>query len=497
MSQTRKNILFGLSVAFLVLLLLVAPESYGQKKENTPVSKITAKVDSLLTLMTLEEKIGQMNQYNGFWNATGPVPKNKNSAEKYRDLETGLVGSMLNVRGVAQVKAIQKIAVEKTRLGIPLLIGVDLIHGYKTISPIPLAESASWDLEAIEKSAALAALEASAAGINWTFAPMVDISRDPRWGRVMEGAGEDPYLGSRIAEARVIGFQGKALSEAHTIAACAKHFAGYSFAEAGKDYNTVDIGTSTLYNTIFPPFIAAKNAGVKTFMNAFNELNGIPSTGNSFLQRTLLKDRWGFEGFVVSDWLSITEMVSHGYAKNDKEAALKALQAGSDMDMESHAYRNHLVALVKEGKIEERLIDDAARRILRLKFELGLFEDPYKYCDVEREKAVIGTQQNNERVLDMAKKSIVLLKNKNKLLPLDKEGLNIALIGVLAADKTSPLGNWCIAAEEQSAVSVMEGLEKYTKNKITYSPGVALDLDENKAESDRLGIKKAVGKFFG
>ena len=492
MSQTRKNILFGLSVAFLVLLLLVAPESYGQKKESTPVSKITAKVDSLLTLMTLEEKIGQMNQYNGFWNATGPVPKNKNNAEKYRDLETGLVGSMLNVRGVAQVKAIQKIAVEKSRLGIPLLIGFDLIHGYKTISPIPLAESASWDLEAIEKSAALAALEASAAGINWTFAPMVDISRDPRWGRVMEGAGEDPYLGSRIAEARVIGFQGEALSDVHTIAACAKHFAGYSFAEAGKDYNTVDVGSSTLYNTIFPPFIAAKNAGVKTFMNAFNELNGIPSTGNSFLQRTLLKDRWGFEGFVVSDWLSITEMVSHGYAKNDKEAALKALLAGSDMDMESHAYRNHLAALVKEGKIEERLIDDAARRILRLKFELGLFEDPYKYCDVEREKAVIGTQQNNERVLDMAKKSIVLLKNKNKLLPLDKEGLNIALIGVLAADKTSPLGNWCIAAEEQSAVSVMEGLEKYTKNKITYCPGVALDLDENKSDTDRLGIQNAV-----
>jgi beta-glucosidase len=378
---------------------------------------------------------------------------------------------MLNVKGVKDVKALQKIAVEGTRLGIPLLFGFDVIHGYKTISPIPLAESASWDMEAIRKSAAIAAEEAAAVGLNWTFAPMVDIARDARWGRVMEGAGEDPFLGSKIAVARVKGFQGDDLAATNTILACAKHFAGYAFAEAGRDYNTVDVSESTLQNTIFPPFKAAVDAGVRTFMNSFNELNGIPATGNSYLQREVLKGDWKFDGFVVSDWGSINEMISHGYAKDSKQAAEIAINAGSDMDMESSAYVEHLVTLVKEGKVKESDVDDAAKRILKVKFELGLFDNPYKYCDENREKETVGKAEFQQGVLDMAKKSIVLLKNEKELLPLKKSGQKIALIGALANDKTSPLGSWRLAADENSAVSVLEGLQNYKGNQLTFAKG--------------------------
>src|SRR5690606_11981710 len=296
----------------LGILIIISTIFNVSCKENSEDNSIENKTDSiehkvadLLSKMTLEEKIGQMNQYNGFWDVTGPVPSNGDAVKKYEHLRKGWVGSMLNVRGVKEVRAVQKIAVEETRLGIPLLIGFDVIHGYKTISPIPLAEAASWDLEAMRVSAQMAAEEAAAAGINWTFAPMVDISRDARWGRIMEGAGEDPYLGSKIAIARVKGFQGDDLSSPKTILACAKHFAGYGFAEAGKDYNTVDVGTSTLYNIILPPFKAAAEAGVGTFMNSFNELNGIPVTGSSFLQRDILKGDWDYKGFVVSDWGSL------------------------------------------------------------------------------------------------------------------------------------------------------------------------------------------------
>ncbi|NHM01210.1 beta-glucosidase BglX [Flavobacterium difficile] len=431
---------------------------------------IDAKVDSLLSIMTLEEKIGQLNQYNGFWEITGPAPKEGQAAKKYNDLKKGLVGSMLNVKGVKDVYAIQKIAVEQTRLGIPLLFGFDVIHGHKTISPIPLGEAASWDLEAIKKSAEVAAEEAAAEGINWTFAPMVDISRDARWGRVMEGAGEDTYLGSKIAEARVKGFQGD-LSSNKNILACAKHFAGYAFAEAGRDYNTVTVSDEVLHNVILPPFQATIDAGVKTFMNSFNELNGIPATGNAYLQRTLLKDKWNFEGFVVSDWGSINEMIAHGYAKDSKHAAEIAINAGSDMDMESYSYLDNLTTLVKEGKVKEATINDAAKRILKVKFELGLFDNPYKYCNEAHEKATVGKKDIHDAVLDMAKKSIVLLKNENNLLPLQKSGKKIAVIGALANDKTSPLGSWRIAAEDQSAISVLEGLQNYPNNTITYEKG--------------------------
>lgn len=445
-----------------------------QKNSNNSSNNLNIehRVDSILKLMTLEEKIGQMNQYNGFWDATGPVPKsNEKAALKYEHLKKGLVGSMLNVKGAKQVRALQKIAVEETRLGIPLIFGFDVIHGYKTIGPIPLAESASWDLEAIKKAAQNAAEEAAASGINWTFAPMVDISRDARWGRVMEGAGEDPYLGAKIGVARVQGFQGEDLASPKSIAACAKHFAAYGFAESGRDYNTADIGTSTLYNVVFPPFKAVNEAGVRTFMNSFNILNDLPATGNEFLQREVLKNEWGFDGFIVSDWGSIAEMIPHGYAEDIKHAAELAANAGSDMDMESSAYVLELANLVKEGKVDEKLIDDAAKRILRVKFELGLFDNPYLYCNEEHEKDVVGKRAFHDDALDIAKKSIVLLKNENNILPLKKENQKIALIGALANDKTSPLGSWRIAGDDGTAVSVLEGLQQYKGNTLTYAKG--------------------------
>ena len=465
---------YSIPILALILAILFSGTAQAQTTKTTLNPKYDSKVDSIMRLMTLEEKVGQMNQYNGFWEVTGPVPKEGDAAIKYEQLRKGLVGSMLNVNGVKNVRAVQKIAVEETRLGIPLIIGYDVVHGYKTISPIPLAEAASWDLEAIRKSAEVAAAEAAAAGINWTFAPMVDISRDARWGRVMEGAGEDPYLGSKIAFARVKGFQGTDLKAVNTIAATAKHFAGYGFSESGRDYNTVDVGTSTLYNDILPPFEATVEAGVKTFMNSFNLLNGIPATGNSFLQREILKGKWAFKGFIVSDWGSIGEMIPHGFAKDGKQAAELAANAGSDMDMESRLYVEHLTALVKEGKVKEAVIDDAVRRILTVKYELGLFDDPYKYCDENREKTETGKPAFQEAVLDMAKKSVVLLKNEKNLLPLKKSGMKIALIGQLAADKDSPLGSWRALGAPNSAVSVLEGMKAYPGNSLEFSEGVKL-----------------------
>ena len=455
-------------------IILIIIFTFGFISNSQSQKNYNKDVESLLEKMTLDEKIGQMNQYNGFYDATGPSPILGDAKKKYNNLKNGLVGSMLNVRGVKDVRAFQKIAVEETRLGIPLIFGFDLIHGYKTIAPIPIAESASWDINEIRKSASLGAKEASAAGINWTFAPMVDISRDARWGRVMEGAGEDPFLGSLIAAARVKGFQGNDLSSPSTVAACAKHFAAYGFVESGRDYNTVDIGLSTLHNIVLPPFKAAVDAGVRTFMNGFTELNGIPVTADSYLQREILKKQWGFKGFIVSDWGSLREMMDHGYAKDRKHAGELALNGGSDMDMESTIYIEELSNLVKEGKVNIDQIDDAVRRILLVKFELGLFDDPYKYCDLVREKKITGSQELMDGALEMAKKSIVLLKNKNNLLPLKKSGQKIALIGPLAADKNSPLGNWRVAADNNSAVSVLEGLSNYGGNEIIHSQGVRL-----------------------
>ncbi len=493
-----------ISLALLLVCGLMLSGFTGKKHTHmTPTQSsndsIEAKIDSLLSIMTLEEKAGQMNQYNGFWEVTGPAPKDGDAALKYEHLRSGRVGSMLTVRGVDQVRAVQEIVVNESRLGIPLIIGFDVIHGYKTLSPIPLAEAASWDMEAIKRSAEVGAAEAAASGINWTFAPMVDVSRDARWGRVMEGGGEDPYLGSKIAAARVKGFQGDDLSNPLTVAATAKHFAGYGFAEAGREYNKADIGMSTLYNMILPPFKAAEEAGVRTFMTGFNTLDEIPVTGNEFLLRDILKGEWGFNGFVISDYASIEEMIVHGFVKDEKMAAKKAVEAGVDMDMEAYSYVNEIVGLVNEGKLDESLVDDAVRRILRVKYELGLMDDPYKYLDAQREKEVVGNAAHHEAVLDMAKKSIVLLKNEGNLLPLKKNGQKIALIGDLADDKNSPLGSWRIASDDNTAVSVLEGMQKYQGNKLTFVQGAPLVVGEesflteiNFNTTDKSGFPAAV-----
>lgn len=466
---------------------------------------IERKVDSVLNLMYLNEKIGQLVQYSGKWNATGPSSSNSDQ-HKLNKLKKGEVGSMLNVTSVASIRETQKIIMEHSRLKIPLIFAYDVIHGYKTIFPIPLGETASWDLNIIKQSAAVAAKESAASGINWTFAPMIDISRDARWGRVMEGAGEDVFLNSVVGVARVKGFQGDNLSDINSIAACAKHFAGYGFAEAGRDYNTVNIGENELHNTILPPFKAAAEAGVATFMNSFNDIDGIPATGHKELQRDILKGEWGWNGVVVSDWGSIGEMRAHGYAEDKKHAAQIALNAGSDMDMESYAYESSLEVLLNENKVSINQIDDSVKRVLRLKFQLGLFDDPYKYCDEDREKNEIYTKENLAIARDVAKKSIVLLKNENEVLPLSKNIKSIAVIGPLANDKDSPLGNWRGKGVYSSAVSLLEGVKSAVgKNtKVHYAKGVNLTvatLGQGKNQflyplkfntTDKSGIAKAV-----
>ena len=439
----------------LLVLMLAAGPAFAQKK---PVAE---RVDSVMALMTLEEKVGQMNQYNGFWNATGPAPVGGDAAAKYQHLRNGWVGSVLNVQGVEEVRAMQKVAVEETRLGIPLIFACDVIHGYKTLSPIPLAEAASWDMPAIAKSAQNAAAEATAYGLNWTFAPMVDVMRDPRWGRVMEGAGEDPFLVARVSEARIQGFQGDNLASPLTMAACAKHFAGYGFSEGGRDYNTVDVSQHTLHTVILPPFEASSKAGVATFMNSFNTVEAVPATGNQALA-AVLKDDWGFDGVLVSDWGSIGEMRAHGYSRDLKEAAMQAANARCDMDMESLAYVAHLAQLVREGKVSEALVDDAVRRVLKLKFDLGLMDDPYKYCNRggswEPKKSPWAAEAQ-----EMAEKSAVLLKNDG-ILPMAK-GQKVALIGPFGAETNSPLGNWRVSSDDYTAVSLEEGLQAVLKGK--------------------------------
>jgi beta-glucosidase len=470
-----------LSIIAISLSLLF---SCSGKKNSSPTNsnatnKIEQKVDSVLALMTLKEKVGQMNQYNGSWDVTGPA-SNVSDKEKLERLKNGEVGSMLNVLSVKATREAQKLVMENTRLKIPLIIGYDVIHGYKTIFPIPLGESASWDLDIIKKSASIAASEASAAGVHWTFAPMIDVSRDARWGRIMEGSGEDPYLTAKIGVARVQGFQGDDLTKNNTIAACAKHFAGYGFAEAGRDYNTVNIGEFELHNAILPPFKAVAEAGVATFMNSFNEIDGIPATGHKVLQRDILKKDWNWDGFMVSDWGSIGEMIAHGYAKNKEHASEIAANAGSDMDMESYAYQAHLEQLVEDGKVNLSLIDDAVKRILRIKFRLGLFDNPYRYCNEDREKNEIYTEENRVFSREVAKKSIVLLKNENNLLPINKTIKTIAVIGPLADDKDTPLGNWRAKGGRNTAVSLLEGIKNTVSSstKVTHAKGCDIVTDK-------------------
>jgi beta-glucosidase len=466
-------------ISLLGMLLMIFSVVTAQKKS------IDQKVDSVLKLMTLDEKIGQMNQYNGDWAATGPITKD---GDKQTQIKKGMLGSMLNVTGVDHTRTLQEIAMQ-SRLKIPLLFGQDVIHGYRTIFPIPLGEAASWDLKAIEQSARIAAIEAAAAGVHWTFAPMVDIARDPRWGRVMEGAGEDTYLGSLIAAARVKGFQGKGLGNTDAVMACAKHFAAYGAAVAGRDYNSVDMSLRQLWETYLPPFKAAADAGAATFMNSFNDLNGIPATGNAYLQRTVLKGKWNFKGFVVSDWGSVGEMINHGFVKNNYEAAMAAVNAGSDMDMESRSYIQNLAKLVKEGKVKMAVIDDAVRRILRKKFEMGLFDDPYKFCSAQREKEQWNNPDHIVAARDVAKKSIVLLKNDHQLLPVNKNIQTIALIGPFVKAKSDNLGFWSYDWPDDTAriISLWEGVQSKVPNaKMLFANGCGIK------DTSRAGFAEAV-----
>ncbi|WDF64050.1 glycoside hydrolase family 3 N-terminal domain-containing protein [Flavobacterium sp. KACC 22763] len=438
---------------------------------------IDQKVNDLLKKMTIEEKIGQLNQYTGDNQATGPITINPN---KQAEIKAGLIGSMLNVIGTKYTRGYQELAMQ-SRLKIPLLFGQDVIHGYKTTFPLPLAEAASWDLQAIELAARVAATEAAASGIHWTFAPMVDISRDPRWGRVMEGAGEDTYLGSKIAYARVKGFQGNKLGDLNSVMACVKHFAAYGAGVGGRDYNSVDMSERMLWETYLPPFKAALDAGAATFMNSFNDINGIPATGNAHLQRDILKGKWNFQGFVVSDWGSIGEMVAHGYSKDLKEAAYSAITAGSDMDMESNAYRKNLAELVKEGRVSIDLVDDAVRRILRKKFELGLFDDPYRYSDEKRAEKALNNPEHRKAALEVAEKSIVLLKNENQTLPISKNVKTIAFIGPMVKEYKENMGFWSVELPEVDynkwIVSQWDGLQnKVGKNtKLLYAKGCEIE----------------------
>ena len=452
----------------IITLVFFSLSLYAQKKT------IDQKVDSVLKLMTIEEKAGQMNQLSGPWVHTGPITAQGDLLEL---VKAGKLGSMLNVTGVPHTTELQKMAMQ-SRLKIPMLFAQDVIHGYRNTFPIPLAEAASWDLQAIERAARVAAIEASASGIHWTFAPMVDIARDPRWGRVMEGAGEDPYLGSLIARARVKGFQGRGLGNTDALMATAKHFAAYGAAIGGRDYNSVDMSDRMLWEVYLPPFKAAAEAGAASFMNSFNDLNGIPATASSYLQRDILKGKWKFKGIIVSDWGSIGEMIQHGYAADSKDAGHKALHAGSDMDMESRSYINHLPQLVKEGKIKMAEVDDAVRRILRKKFELGLFDDPYKFSNAERESKALSNPEHVAAARDMAKKSIVLLKNENNVLPLSKNTKTIAVIGPIAKRVRENLGFWSIEFPDSNyIISHWQGIENKVGNssRLLYAKGCDIE----------------------
>ena len=442
-------------MALCLFLLLFAGSVWSAAKED----RTEQRVDSVLRLMTLSEKIGQMNQVSSKEDPTGQLTECSNEEELIR---SGQVGSMLNVVGVERTRHLQEIAVNDTRLHIPLIFALDVVHGYKTISPVPLAESCSWDMDLIEKSARVAAEEATASGIQWTFAPMVDIARDPRWGRVMEGSGEDPYLGSAIAKARVRGFQGTDLSAYNTMAACAKHFVGYGAAEGGRDYNTVDMSRVTAMNYYMRPYQAAVEAGVGSIMTSFNEFESIPATGNTWLLNDVLRKQWGFNGFVVSDFTAIAEMVNHGIG-NSQEVGVKALKAGVDMDMIADCYHAVLKKSLEEGKITEAEIDSACRRILIAKYQLGLFHDPYKYCNPKRAAKEFLSVNNVSAARRIAAESFVLLKNDNNLLPL-KGCRKVAVVGPLADSKANMAGSWKYDEQTKSYHGLVEDLQESLGN---------------------------------
>lgn len=440
-------------------------------------------VDSVLRGMTLEEKIGQLNQPSGLGQPTGPggVPAGVDQIQR------GEVGSFLNVLGADTVARLQRIAVEQSRTRIPLLFGYDVIHGYRTIFPVPLAEASSWDPAAAEQSARIAAAEASADGVNWTFAPMVDIARDPRWGRIVEGAGEDPYLGAAMAAARVRGFQGADLRDVNTVAATAKHFAAYGAAEGGRDYNIADVPERTLRDVYLPPFHAAVCAGVQTLMASFNEIDGVPAHANRHLLTDVLRGEWGFDGPVVSDWAGIGELLNHGVGADSASVGRLALDAGVDVDMVSRIYSRQLPALVRTGRVSQRTLDEAVRRVLRLKYRLGLFEHPYR-GDAARAKLITLSPEHRAAARAVARESIVLLRNERHVLPLSKDLDTLAVIGQLAADSGAAIGNWAALGRGAEAVSVLTGIRRAVspRTTVTYARGASPLSD------DTTGIAEAV-----
>ena len=434
--------------------------------------------------MTLQEKIGQLNLPVSGEIVTGQA-KSSDVAGKIRK---GQVGGLFNVKGVENIREVQKIAVEQSRLKIPLLFGMDVIHGYETVFPIPLALSCSWDMEAIKESACIAAKESSADGICWTFSPMVDICRDPRWGRMAEGGGEDPYLGSEISAAMVKGYQGDDLTDKNTIMACVKHFALYGAPEAGRDYNTVDMSHLSMFNNYFPPYKAAIDAGVGSVMTSFNVVDGIPATGNKWLMTDVLRDRWGFDGFVVTDYTAISEMIAHGMGDLQQVSAM-SLSAGTDMDMVADGFLTTLEKSLKEGKVTMAEIDKACRRILEAKYKLGLFDDPYKYCDASRVKKDIFTAENRTVARKIATETFVLLKNENNLLPLQRKG-KIALVGPLANTKANMPGTWSVAAASDKYNSLYESMKQSLAGKaeVLYAKGSNLMYDaQREAEATMFG----------
>lgn len=469
-----KNLLlrlcYSIISAWIIILLGLAQPAQSQQLTE---QEIDHKVDSLLSKMTLQEKVGQLTLFTSDMTSTGPTIR-----DNYMELvQSGKVGALFNAYTVDYTRKLQKVAVEETRLGIPLLFGFDVIHGFRTIFPIPLGETASWEPKLVQEAARVAGREAAASGLHWTFAPMVDVTWDPRWGRISEGSGEDTYLGKVMAAARTRGFQGEDLSDHQTVLATVKHFAAYGAPEGGRDYNTVNMSERRLREVYLPPFKAALEAGAGSIMTAFNELNGVPATGNKFLMNQILHEEWDFEGFVVTDYTSIPEMITHGYAKDGRDAALKSIEANVDMDMQAGLYLEHLPELVNDEEIPEGMINRSVRRILEMKFRLGLFEDPYRYINEEREKREILSEENRATAREVARESFVLLRNEDDLLPLDKNVSNLAVIGPLADSKEHLLGNWSGAGRAEDNVTVLQGIKNKVSGgtNISYAKGAEID----------------------
>jgi len=465
---------------FLICIQLVYNVT-AQTKSTGADAKMGQFVDALIKKMTLDEKIGQLNLLTSDMDVTGPTMR-----EGYKqDIISGRCGNIFNAYTPKYVRKLQDMAMQ-TRLKIPLLFGYDVIHGHKTIFPIPLGEACSWDLGLMEKTAHIAAVEASADGLQWTYSPMVDICREPRWGRVAEGSGEDTWLGSKIAAAKVKGYQGD-LSKTDNILACVKHFALYGAIQAGRDYNTVDMSRREMFQTYLPPYKAAIDAGAASVMTSFNEVDGIPATGNRWLMTDVLRNQWGFKGFVVTDYTAINEMINHGIGADESEVGALAINAGVDMDMQGSVYNNHLKKLIADKKVSIATVDQSVRRVLEAKYKLGLFNDPYRFINDERASKQIMTSENLEFARDAARKSIVLLKNNNDLLPLKKAG-NIAVIGPLADSKRDMIGNWSAAGDWQKAVSLLDGIKNSISHaaNISYSKGA--NITDDKALLQKLNI---------